>query len=49
VIGLLNISCQKWKKYCAEENLDFRILLISDNASAHMPLRTPVMQSMDQV
>jgi hypothetical protein len=36
MIGLLNISCQKWKKYCAEEILDFRILLILDNASAHV-------------
>jgi hypothetical protein len=24
------------EKYCAEENLDFRILLISNNASAHV-------------
>jgi hypothetical protein len=24
------------KKYCAEENIDFRILLILNNASAHV-------------
>jgi hypothetical protein len=24
------------KKYCAEENLDFRVLLILDNANAHV-------------
>jgi hypothetical protein len=32
VLGLLNISCQKRKQYCAEDDLDFRILLILDNA-----------------
>jgi hypothetical protein len=34
--GLLNINCQKLKKYYAEKNSDFRILLILDNACAHV-------------
>jgi hypothetical protein len=36
VIGLMNISFQEWKKFCAGENVHFRNLLILDYASAYV-------------
>jgi hypothetical protein len=36
MIGFLNISRQKLKTYYAEGNLDFKILLILDNASVEV-------------